>query len=198
MANLLTCTRLPLTVAHDAAGVLAAKGVDALIFDTVAPTPLCGFAVRKLGTAAGIVVTASHNPPKYNGYKVYQIGGTQINDPIDGQISAKIDLVARQTEQPTCMAFEEGVAAGRITHLGIDMFNDFSAAVLNAVPPFAAVGVDDTEKRRNFAIAYTPLHGVGAPTAERLLQQRGFSNVFTVKEQREPDGDFPTVEFPSE
>ena len=94
-----------LDFAHDAAGVLCSLGLKVRMYESVAPTPLGAFAVKTLGTAAGIVVTASHNPPEFNGYKVYQAGGTQINTPIDAQIAKAITDIAQRKEAPSCITF---------------------------------------------------------------------------------------------
>ncbi|UZJ56362.1 hypothetical protein CBS101457_005682 [Exobasidium rhododendri] len=185
--------------AQDAAGVLAANDISVLLYDTVAPTPLCGFAVRKLGTAAGIVVTASHNPPAYNGYKVYRSGGTQINDPLDGQIADEIVAVAGMPSPPDCMPIDLAKRLGRLQYLGEDMFQSYIETISSSLPPFRFTSEEDdtAEARSRFGISYTPLHGVGAHIAEQLLDRRGFKSVYTVLEQREPDGDFPTVNFPN-
>lgn len=186
--------------AQDAAGVLAAKDIHVLLYNTVAPTPLCAFAVRKLGTAAGIVITASHNPPAYNGYKVYRSGGTQINDPIDGQIAREIDKIASLSAGPDCIPIELARSMNRLEYIGEELFQSYIETISAAVPPFQSENrqlLDDDKEREGFHIAYTSLHGVGANIAEQLLRRRGFKNVWTVKEQREPDGNFPTVEFPN-
>jgi phosphomannomutase len=125
---------------------------------------------------------------------------SQINDPVDGQIAKEITKVADLPSAPECMPMELARAMGRLQYLDNDMIQQYIDTICASVSPFdvetAAIS-DNTEQRRGFRIAYTPLHGVGAVIAERLLHQRGFTNVWTVKEQREPDGDFPTVEFPS-
>lgn len=179
--------------AHDAAGVLAARGICALLYRTVHPTPLGAFAVKHLQTDAGIVVTASHNPPEYNGYKVYWKGGNQINDPIDGKIAKAIISVAESNEaSPECMDLEEAEAKGLLKWLGEEEFDAYKQQLLDSVSLKEGVGKD------KLVVAYTPLHGVGARFAEDLLKSAGITQVHTVKEQREPDGDFPTVNFPSE
>lgn len=163
------------------------------LFKTVAPTPLGAFSVKTLGTAAGIVVTASHNPPEFNGYKVYQAGGTQINTPIDGHIADSIAKVAASKEAPQCMSVEEAQRKGLLAYLGDETFQQY----IDQVVEYFAPPISSASQRSALKIAYTPMHGVGAPIAEAILAKAGFTQVWTVKEQREPDGDFPTVKFPN-
>ncbi|CAO1631506.1 unnamed protein product [Parajaminaea phylloscopi] len=182
--------------AHDAAGVLAALGLAVRLFDREAPTPLGAFAVKTLGTAAGIVVTASHNPPEFNGYKVYQAGGTQINTPVDAQIAEQIDKVAAQSQGPKCLSLEQADQAGLLKWLSDDVFDAYAARVIDYLAP----GKPTTEtlaERAALKIAYTPMHGVGDPVAQTIFARAGFKQVWTVEEQRRPDGDFPTVNFPN-
>ncbi|KDN53248.1 putative phosphomannomutase [Tilletiaria anomala UBC 951] len=177
--------------AEDAAGVLAARGVKVLLFDKMHPTPLGAFAVKHLNAVAGVVVTASHNPPQYNGYKVYWQGGNQINDPIDEQIAAAISHVAAKDSTPKALSLSDAQSVGLLQYLGDEVFASYQKELLKTVSVSGAKGKD------GLVVAYTPLHGVGAPFAEALLKQTGISNVHTVKVQREADGDFPTVNFPN-
>lgn len=160
----------------------------------MAPTPLGAFAVKHLGAAAGIVVTASHNPPQYNGYKVYWQGGNQINEPIDGQIATAIEKVAdsADTASPASMPLDEALDKKLLEYLTDDVFQAYQDQLLSSVSSKSLKGKEE------LIIAYTPMHGVGAPYAEKLLHEAGLLQVHTVKEQREADGDFPTVNFPSE
>ncbi|MEK7706290.1 MAG: phospho-sugar mutase [Myxococcota bacterium] len=177
------------TFAEDAAAVLAALGLRVHLYDRLVPTPLVAFAVRKLGAAAGVMVTASHNPPAYNGYKVYWQHGAQIIAPHDRGIASAIVLAA-ETEIPWLNP-DEARRRGLIEALGDAMIE----AYLDGV---ASLSIHKKGKRRaGMRIAYTPLHGVGAVIAERALAQAGFASVHTVASQREPDGDFPTVSFPN-
>ena len=154
--------------ARDTAAVLVGYGIVVHLFDRELPTPLTAFAVKEYGAAAGVMVTASHNPPDYNGYKVYWENGAQIISPID-----------------------EGIALGMVRMLGSDTVEAYLRAV-------SALSVHPrTPKREGIVIAYTPMHGVGAGVTEAALARAGFTKVHTVKEQREPDGDFPTVKFPN-
>ncbi len=192
----LTCLSPDLTVSEDAAGVLAAQGIVVHLFAEMAATPLGAFAVKHLGAAAGIVVTASHNPPEYNGYKVYQLGGNQINDPVDSQIASAIEAVAgnSKTASPECMPLQEAESKGLVRKLGPELFQEYKRQLLDSlVVRDAALA----KAREALVIAYTPMHGVGAPYAEACLKEAGFPQVHTVKEQREADGDFPTVNFPN-
>jgi phosphomannomutase len=175
--------------AEDTACVLGALGFRVHLFDEEAPTPLCAYAVKELGAAAGVVITASHNPPEYNGYKVYWSNGAQIIPPHDTGIAAHIE---HATQKP--LPWEELASLrrrGRIASLGGELAQRYLEGV-------AALSVHArTEARGQLRIAYTPLHGVGARLAEHALARAGFSQVRTVASQREPDGSFPTVCFPN-
>lgn len=119
---------------------------------------------------------------------------------MDGQIADEISRIASERSAPDSMPLELAKTLGRLEYIGEAIIKDYIDTISRAVPPFNDddSAVAETSARNSFTIAYTPLHGVGANIAERLLKKRGFTNVYTVKEQREPDGDFPTVEFPSE
>ena len=164
--------------AHDSAAVLAAAGVDAVLLPRPLPTPVLAFAVRHLGCDAGVMVTASHNPARDNGYKVYLGDGAQIIPPADRAISDAIDAVGPTGAIPTSDAYR--VAGEEVV-----------AAYLDAV---AAVTLGGP---RDLRIVYTPLHGVGGAVALDALQRAGFHDVHVVAEQAEPDPDFPTVPFPN-
>lgn len=182
--------------AYDAAGVLAALGLRIRLFDREAPTPLGAFAVRTLGAAAGIVVTASHNPPEFNGYKVYQAGGTQINIPTDAQIAAEIEKVAAASQGPDCISLQAAEEAGLLSWLSTDTFDKYADNVvcyLSQNDP----SIDELAQRAGLKIAYTPMHGVGDTLAQSILKKAGFKQIWTVEEQRQPDGNFPTVNFPN-
>ncbi|PWN21924.1 putative phosphomannomutase [Microstroma glucosiphilum] len=184
--------------ATDATGVLTALGIPVRLYQSEAPTPLGAFAVKELGTAAGIVVTASHNPPQYNGYKVYQAGGTQINTPVDGQIAAQIGEVAASSKAPDCLSLEEAKQKGLLSYLTPSMLQTYTDKVLEYFSASTSSASSEQLKQRDaLRIAYTPLHGVGAPIAELLFKSAGFSNTWTVPEQRSPDPDFSTVKFPN-
>ncbi len=171
--------------ARDAAGVLVTLGYKVYLGDEVMPTPVCAFAVKELGAAAGVMVTASHNPPQYNGYKVYWDNGAQIIPPHDSGIAAAIGEAARLP-----VPFTE-IRDDQVTRLGEAMNAKYLAGVRGLSHRVVSPA------RAELGIAYTPMHGVGAPMAERALAEAGFTSVRTVASQREPDGDFPTVEFPN-
>jgi phosphomannomutase len=176
--------------AADAAAVLAGLGFEVHLFGQEIPTPVAGFAVRQLAAAVGVVITASHNPPGYNGYKVYWHNGAQIVAPHDGGIAAAIDAASRAPLPP--LDFAAHTAAGRIQPLGAAM----EQAYLQAVLPLGVLskGVKPTRPLR---LAYTPLHGVGARFAEAATSHLGYVSLHTVAAQRDPDGAFPTVRFPN-
>jgi phosphomannomutase len=172
------------TFADDVCGVLAAAGIAVHVFPTPRPTPLVAFAQQALDAAAAVVITASHNPPEYNGYKVYVEGAAQIVPPTDAAIAAAIDAVSPAVEVPR----EDPGGSSLVTPIGEDLVERYLRALRDARP--AVAGPDLT-------IVYTPLHGVGAELVERALADGGYGEVHTVPSQAEPDGDFPTVRFPN-
>ncbi|MCB9660719.1 MAG: phospho-sugar mutase [Sandaracinaceae bacterium] len=176
------------TLAHDVAAVVAGAGLVARVFEDFAPTPLVGFAILDQSAAAGVVVTASHNPPEYNGYKVFWEHGAQIVPPDDAGIAAAIDTAPPAVEVPRS---DEGDARrdGRWLSLGDDVRARYARGVLRCLP--------DSAGSRALRIAYTPLHGVGMRTVLPILAQAGFDDVHVVASQAEPDGSFPTVRFPN-
>ena len=175
--------------ARDTACVFAALGFTVYITPDVAATPIAAFGVLSLATAAGVVVTASHNPPQYNGYKVYWGNGAQIIPPHDAGIAAEIDLAAEQ--DIPWIEFEQGRNDGRIVVLGPEFYRQYLDAI-QASPLYESDGSETTT-----SIAYTAMHGVGAKMAETLLGEMGFDSFYSVASQREPDGNFPTVNFPN-
>ncbi|MAE71796.1 MAG: phosphomannomutase [Gemmatimonadetes bacterium] len=185
-------------MAHDTAGVLAARGIKAILIDRTAPTPLVAFGTTHFGTAAAVMVTASHNPPQDNGYKVYWSNGAQIIPPQDRGIAEAIDAdLARLGEEGIgnaanvpMMTLDEARDASLLQEPGRELEAAYLDALANALP--AAGRRDDP-----LTIVYTPLHGVGRELAERALLRAGFSRVHVVPEQADPDGDFPTVAFPN-
>lgn len=174
--------------ARDAASVFAALGIRVYLSDTVVPTPLVAFGVLHYHAAAGVVITASHNPSEYNGYKVYWNNGAQIIPPQDAGIAAAIDSAAR-SEIPW-LDFDEALAQGTIVLVGEMLKQAYVDAVLGN--PLFARG-----KQAAISVAYSAMHGVGAELAERLLRAAGFSCFYSVPEQQQPDGRFPTVKFPN-
>ena len=178
--------------AGEAALCLAANGIKAYIFPSLRPTPMLSFALRELGCTAGIVVTASHNPPEYNGYKVYWEDGAQITSPRDRQIIEEVSRVTDYADVKT-MGLEEAQKAGLYQIIGPEMDDKFTEALKALVlrPEILE------QEAKNLKIVYTPLHGTGNLPVRRILKELGFTQVYVVKEQELPDGDFPTVSYPN-
>lgn len=178
--------------AGEAALCLAANGIKAYIFPSLRPTPMLSFALRELGCTAGIVVTASHNPPEYNGYKVYWEDGAQITSPRDRQIIEEVSRVTDYADVKT-MDLEEAQKAGLYQIIGPEMDDKFTEALKALVlrPEILE------QEAKNLKIVYTPLHGTGNLPVRRILEELGFTQVYVVKEQELPDGDFPTVSYPN-
>ncbi|MEO9325883.1 phospho-sugar mutase [Nocardioides sp. C4-1] len=164
--------------ARDTAEVMTGAGFTAWLMPRPLPTPLLAFAIRELGSAAGVMVTASHNPPQDNGYKVYLGDGSQIVPPADAAIAAHIDAVGHLAGVPR---------GGPGTVLGEDIVDHY----LDTVAGLAGDGPRDLD------IVYTPLHGVGGPSVLQVLETAGFATPRVVEQQEQPDPDFPTVAFPN-
>ena len=172
--------------------ILNANGIKTYLFEKLRPVPELSFAVRQLGCTAGIMITASHNPPKYNGYKVYWDDGSQIVAPRDKYIIAKVRAISDFKEIKT-ISKEEAVNKGLFNVVGTEMddkyINTLKSLVLN--PEIVR------EEGKKLKIVYTPLHGTGNTVTSRLLKELGFENVYVVPEQEKPDGNFPTVDYPN-
>lgn len=172
--------------------VLNANGIKTYIMDKLRPVPELSFAVRELKATAGIMITASHNPPKYNGYKVYWNDGAQIVSPVDKEIITEVQNVKdyadikKITEQE---AKEKGLYNIVSKEIDDRYIEELKKCVLN--PEIIK------EQGENIKIVYTPLHGAGNEMVQRILKELGFKNVFVVPEQEMPDGDFPTVSYPN-
>ena len=166
--------------AEDVAAVLGGAGIPVHRLPPNAPTPLVAFGVLDLGAAAGVQITASHNPAADNGYKVYWSDGAQIIPPLDAEISAAIDVVAPDTQLP----------------LSTELITDVDPAIVERYYE-ATLALQCRPGPRDLKIVYTPLHGVGAAMVPPLLERAGFDGVVVVAEQIEPDPDFPTVAFPN-
>ena len=178
--------------AEEAALCLAANGIKAYIFESLRPTPELSFAVRHLGCVAGINVTASHNPPEYNGYKVYWEDGAQITPPHDSGIMGEVKSISDWNTVKT-MDKAEAEKAGLFQVIGKEVDDAYMSELKKQV-----IHMDAIEKEgKNLKIVYTPLHGTGNIPARRILKELGFENVYVVKEQELPDGDFPTVSYPN-
>lgn len=178
--------------AEEAALCLAANGIKAYIFESLRPTPELSFAVRHLGCAAGINVTASHNPPEYNGYKVYWEDGAQITPPHDSGIMGEVKSISDWNTVKT-MDKAEAEKAGLFQVIGKEVDDAYMAELKKQVLHMDAI----ESEGKNLKIVYTPLHGTGNIPARRILKELGFENVYVVKEQELPDGDFPTVSYPN-
>ena len=178
------------TFARTAACVFAANGIKAYLYPEIMPTPCLSFVVRELGCSAGIVITASHNPSKYNGYKVYGSDGCQITTEAAAAILAEIEKVDIFDDVKSVL-FMEGLASGMIVNIGDDVYTAFTEAVRAQSVLYG----DDID--RDVAIVYTPLNGTGLGPVTRALTESGFSNITVVEEQRWPDGNFPTCPYPN-
>ena len=178
--------------ADTAACVLAANGIKAYIFDSLRPTPELSFALRTLGCTAGIVVTASHNPPEYNGYKVYWEDGAQITAPKDAQIIGEVNAIKDYAEIKK-MTTEEAKAAGLYEVIGKEIDDKYMEALKKLVLHPEAI----KQMASSLKIVYTPLHGTGNIPVRRVLKELGFEQVTVVPEQELPDGNFPTVSYPN-
>ncbi len=176
--------------ALDTALCLAANGIKAYLFEALRPTPELSFAVRELGCTAGIVITASHNPAEYNGYKVYWEDGAQITSPKDVEIIQEVKAITDFSEAKT-MSKQEASQQGLLINIGRDIddkyINELKKLVINPI----------SEEGRKLNIVYTPLHGTGNLPVRRILKELGFENVYVVPEQELPDSEFSTVGYPN-
>ena len=178
--------------ADDAALCLNANGIKAYVFPSLRPTPELSFAVRDLHCIAGIVVTASHNPPEYNGYKVYWEDGAQITPPKDTQIITEVNAITDYNTVKT-MDKDEAVRAGLYNVIGSDLDDRYIAALKKQV-----INPDVIKEMGDKLVAvYPPLHGTSNIPARRVLKEVGFNHSIVVPEQEKPDGNFPTVSYPN-
>ncbi len=178
--------------AMEAAMTLAANGIKAYKFESLRPTPELSFAVRELGCVAGINITASHNPPEYNGYKVYWEDGAQFTPPHDKGVTEEVlaieDLSSVKTTDEA-----SAIAAGKYEVIGKEIDDKYIAQVKAQVVNQKAID----EMQDQISIVYTPLHGTGNIPARRVMKEIGFTHVYVVPEQELPDGNFPTVSYPN-
>jgi len=175
-----------------AALILNANGIKTYRFETLRPTPELSFAIRYLKCISGIIITASHNPPRYNGYKVYWDDGSQISYPMDEEIIAEVNKI---TDYSTIKAIseEEAIAKGLYNVIGEEIDEEY----INRLK-LLSLNSDIVKKMRDdIRIVYTPLHGTGGKLAKRILEEIGFKNIYLEPEQSIPNGDFPTVEYPN-
>ena len=174
----------------DSALCLAANGIHAYLFESLRPTPELSFAVRELGCMAGIVITASHNPPEYNGYKVYWEDGAQVTYPRDEEIITEVNSI-RDFGAVKTMSKDDALASGLLTIIGKEIDDKYIAElkrlVINPV----------SDEGKKLKIVYTPLHGTGNLLVRRILSELGFENVYVVPEQELPDPQFSTVGYPN-
>ena len=178
--------------AEEAALTLAANGIKAYKFESLRPTPELSFAVRELGCIAGINITASHNPPEYNGYKVYWEDGAQFTPPHDKGVTAEVLAITDLSTVKTTDV-ESAKAAGKYEIIGEAIDDKYIAQVKAQVVNQEAID----KMQDSIQIVYTPLHGTGNIPARRALAEIGVSHVYVVPEQELPDGDFPTVSYPN-
>lgn len=178
--------------AMEAAMTLAANGIKAYKFESLRPTPELSFAVRELGCVAGINITASHNPPEYNGYKVYWEDGAQFTPPHDKGVTEKVMAITDLSAVRT-MSREEAEASGLYVTIGAEIDDKYIAQVKAQVVNQAAID----RMQDQISIVYTPLHGTGNIPARRVMKELGFEHVYVVPEQELPDGNFPTVSYPN-
>lgn len=178
--------------ADEAALCLGANGIKAYVFESLRPTPELSYAVRELGCIAGINITASHNPPEYNGYKVYWEDGAQITPPHDSGI---MDEVKKVTDYNTVKTMDKDTAKaeGLYEAIGKELDDKYIEELKKQVIHWDSI----KEAGRDLTIVYTPLHGTGNIPARRVLKEIGFDNVYVVPEQELPDGEFPTVSYPN-
>ena len=178
--------------ADEAALCLAANGIKAYVFESLRPTPELSYAVRELKCVAGINVTASHNPPEYNGYKVYWEDGAQITPPHDTGIMDEVKAVTDYNTVKT-MSKDDAVKQGLYQQIGKDIDDKYIEELKKQVIHWDSI----KEMGDKLKIVYTPLHGTGNIPARRVLEELGFKNVYVVPEQELPDGEFPTVSYPN-
>ncbi len=175
-----------------AALVLNANGIKVNLFDNLRPVPELSFSVRYLNATAGIMITASHNPPEYNGYKVYWSDGAQIVPPIDKGIIDEV-LSIKDFSLIKTLNKNEAIEAGLLNYV-VEEIDD---AFINALKSSCLNPEIIKKEAKNVKIVYTPLHGAGNLPVQRILKELGFENVYVVQEQEKPDGDFPTVSYPN-
>jgi phosphomannomutase len=172
---------------NDTIGVLAAHGLPVRFFPDPVPTPIVAYVARRLGASAAVVITASHNPAEYNGYKLYGADAVQIVAPVDEAVAREIDHCAPADAVPIALDAEHGHPT--VEAVPAALIDDYHRDIARLRPAAAPA--------RDLSIVYTPLHGIGAIPIERTLKEAGFTRVNVVASQREPDGSFPTVKFPN-
>ena len=170
------------------ADVFSANGLHVYLFESLRPTPELSYSIRKTGAQSGVMVTASHNPKEYNGYKVYWSDGAQITSPVDKEIVAEVNAIS----DPSMVKFTPGEGAGKIEIMGSEVDKAYLDDILSLM-----LSPDARAKHRDLKIVYTPLHGTGVRLVPMALERLGFKNIYHVPEQDVNDGDFPTVQSPN-
>ncbi len=170
------------------ADVFSANGLHVYLFESLRPTPELSYSIRKKGAQSGVMVTASHNPKEYNGYKVYWSDGAQITSPVDKDIVAEVNAIS----DPSMVKFVPGEGAGKIEIMGEDVDNSYLDDILSLM-----LSPEARERHKDLKIVYTPLHGTGVRLVPMALKRLGFENIIHVPEQDVNDGDFPTVMSPN-
>ena len=170
------------------ADVLSANGLHVYIFDGIRPTPELSYAIRKTGSIAGVMVTASHNPKEYNGYKAYWNDGAQITSPVDAEIIAEVAKVS----DPSLVRFTKGEGSGKIELMGSEMDENYMSDILSLM-----LSPESRARHKDLKMVYTPLHGCGVKLVPECLRRLGFENVYHVAAQDVSDGNFPTVASPN-
>ncbi|MCR5255574.1 MAG: phospho-sugar mutase [Acetatifactor sp.] len=184
--------RMSREFAEETALCFAANGIKAYIFDSLRPTPELSFALRELGCTAGVMVTASHNPPEYNGYKVYWADGAQVTAPLDSEIIGEVRAISDYHTVKT-MSMDEAKKAGLYEIIGADMDDKYMAALKKqAIHPEII-----TEMASDIKIVYTPFCGTGNKPVQRILKELGFKNVYVVPEEENPDPNFADIPYPN-
>lgn len=186
------CRRFSPEFADETARCLAANGIKAYVFDELRPTPELSFALRRLHCIAGVMITASHNPPEYNGYKAYWEDGAQVTPPHDNGIIGEVQAITDYHEVKT-MSREDAVKAGLYQIIGEEMDDAYMIELKKQIiHPDVIKEVAD-----QFKIVYTPFHGTGNIPVRRVLAELGFTNVYVVPEQELPDPEFTTLDYPN-
>lgn len=175
--------------AKDTASILAGNGIKAYLFDDIMPTPLCSFAIRELNALSGIMITASHNPPEYNGYKVFWDDGGQVTSPADKEIIEEVKHIDN-IEKIKKADFDEAKNNGLIQIIGKDIQDAYIANLEKVV-------LKEKSKKSDVKVVFSPLHGAGYKIVPEVLKHFGFENINLEPEQSKPDGDFPTVSYPN-
>jgi len=186
------CRKFSPEFADETALCLAANGIKAYVSDILRPTPELSFALREFGCIAGVMVTASHNPPEYNGYKVYWQDGAQVTPPHDTGIISEVVAITDYHEVKT-MSKEDAIAQGLYVSFGQEIDDKYMVELKKQIIHKDVID----EMAEKFTIVYTPFHGTGNLPVRRVLKELGFKNVFVVPEQEEPDPDFTTLDYPN-